>query len=106
MEKQYECNNCPKMINTDVDVANSVPPVSIAGERNALSRRQEGDSVMYIRRQCVATESRRHSWKKANDRNELSATADASTLFHLTHLRVGLYRICSFFLVIRPEIPD
>lgn len=40
-----------------MDVSNSVPPVSVAGERNALSHRQEEDSVTCIRRRRAATQS-------------------------------------------------
>lgn len=51
--------NCPKLIKnkkTDVGVGNSVPPVSIAVERNALSHRQGEDSVTCIRRRRAATQ--------------------------------------------------
>ncbi len=57
-------------------VSNSVPPVSIAGERNALSHRQEEDSVTCIRRRRAATQSDDDPEKRANDTNELSATVD------------------------------
>lgn len=40
-----------------MDFDYSVPPVSIAGERYALSRRQEEDSVTSIRRRRAATQS-------------------------------------------------
>lgn len=57
-------------------VSNSVPPVSIAGERNALSHRQEEDSVTCIRRRRAATQLDDDPEKRANDTNELSATVD------------------------------
>lgn len=69
--------NCPKIIKktiTDVDAA--VPPVSISGEHNALSHRLEEDSVTYIRRRRAATQSDDDPEKRANDTNELSASAD------------------------------
>lgn len=70
--------NCPKIIKTktDVDVDNSVPPVSVAGERNALSHRQEEDSVTCIRRRRAATQSDDDPERRADDTNELSATDD------------------------------
>lgn len=58
-----------------MDVGNSVPPVSIAEERNALSHRQEEDSVTCIRRRRAATQSDDNPEKRANDTNELAATA-------------------------------
>lgn len=62
-----------------MDVGNSVPPVSISGERNALSRRQEVDSITCIRRRRAATQSDDDPEKRANDTNELSATVDTKS---------------------------
>lgn len=59
-----------------MDVGNSVPPVSIAEERNALGHRQEEDSVTCIRRRRAATQSDDDPEKRANDTNELPATVD------------------------------
>ncbi len=60
-----------------MDVGKSRPPVSIAGERNALSRRQEEDSVTCIRRRRAATQSQDDPEKRANNTNEVSATVDS-----------------------------
>lgn len=54
----------------------AVPPVSISGEHNALSHRQEEDSVTYIRRRRAATQSDDDPEKRANDTIELSATVN------------------------------
>lgn len=76
--------NCPKIIKTktDVDVDNSVPPVSVAGERNALSHRQEEDSVTCIRRRRAATQSDddpSHARALLNKRS-VQAVAEAAAL--------------------------
>lgn len=61
-----------------MDVENSRLLVSVAGERNALSHRQEEDSVTCIRRRRrAATQSDDDPEKRANDTNELSTAVDA-----------------------------
>ena len=62
--------------------------MNIVGERNALSHRQEEDSVTCIRRRRAATQSDDDPGKRANDTNELPATVNTSTMSHLRHLHV------------------
>lgn len=54
----------------------AVPPVSVSGERNALSHREEEDSVTCIRRRRAATQSNDDPERRANDTHELSEAAD------------------------------
>lgn len=87
--------SCPKIIKTKTDVGNSVPPASISGERNALSRRQEVDSVTCIRRRRAATQSDDDPGKRAHDTDELSVAVDRKHVVPSEFPRWSLFfRLC------------
>lgn len=65
-----------------MDVGNSVPPLSVAGERNALSHRQEEDSVTCIRRRRAGDavdDDPSHARASLNKRS-VQAVAEADVL--------------------------
>lgn len=70
-----------------MDVCNSVPPVSIAVERNALSHRRE-DSFTSIRRRRAATQSTTILKKEQITQMNRLQLLVGSTLFRLSDLHV------------------